>query len=196
MEKIFSSINQKLSIKIMLSLGAQIESILFFKAEPIKKNELAKILETSLEEIEDAVLVLENKLEDRGLVLLKNDDSLSLGTSPEMSEKIEFLRKEELVKDLGSAGLETLSIVLYKGPITRANIDYIRGVNSNFILRNLYIRGLIEKKDNPQDSRSYLYAPSFNLLSYLGISKIEELPEYDEVKKEYEKIEMINNNIE
>ncbi|MDO8521070.1 MAG: SMC-Scp complex subunit ScpB, partial [bacterium] len=65
------------------------------------------------------------------------------------------------------------------GPITRSEIDYVRGVNSTFILRNLLIRGLIEKIDNPKDQRSFLYQPSFQLLEYMGVSKIEDLPEYD-----------------
>ena len=68
-----------------------------------------------------------------------------LGTAPQMSATVETLTKEELMKDLGKAGLETISIILYKGPISRAEIDYIRGVQSNFILRNLLVRGLIEK---------------------------------------------------
>jgi segregation and condensation protein B len=76
------------------------------------------------------------------------------------------------VKDLGKAGLETLSIILYQGPISRAEIDYIRGVNSNFILRNLLIRGLIERVENPHDQRSFLYKPTLELISYLGLSKI------------------------
>jgi segregation and condensation protein B len=68
--------------------------------------------------------------------------------------------------------------VLYKGPITRAEIDYIRGVNSNFILRNLQVRGLVEKIDNPADQRSYLYKPTFQLLEFMGVTRLEDLPEY------------------
>ena len=80
--------------------------------------------------------------------------------------------------------METLSIILYQGPISRSDIDYIRGVNSQFILRNLLIRGLIERIDNPNDARSFLYKVSINLLANLGINKIEELPEYEQVKKD------------
>jgi len=85
---------------------------------------------------------------------------------------------------LGKAGLETLSIILYKAPITRVEIDYLRGVNSNFILRNLLIRGFIEKVVNPGDQRSYLYKPSLDLLSFLGVSKVEDLPEYVSIQEE------------
>ena len=107
-----------------------------------------------------------------------------LGTAKELSPLIEQLTKEELTKDLGKAGLETLSIILYQGPITRADIDYIRGVNSQFIVRNLLIRGLVERVENPKDARSFLYKTTLDLLSHLGISKIEELPEYAQVRED------------
>jgi segregation and condensation protein B len=101
-----------------------------------------------------------------------------LGTSPSASSLIAEITKEELSKELSKAALETLATVLYKGPITRAEIDYIRGVNSNFILRNLQVRGLVEKIDNPADQRSYLYKPTFQLLEFMGVTRLEDLPEY------------------
>ncbi len=83
------------------------------------------------------------------------------------------------------SALETLSIIIYRGPITKKEIDYIRGVNSGFILRNLLIRGLIEK-DESKEGRGVQYKPTLDLLSLLGISNLSELPEYDAVKKEIE----------
>jgi segregation and condensation protein B len=111
--------------------------------------------------------------------VLEKDGEVMLGTHPEASAIIEQLTKEELNRDLGKAGLETLTIVLYKGPITRAELDYIRGVNSSFILRHLTVRGLVDKVVNPADSRSFLYQPSFEVLQHLGITKKEELPDYE-----------------
>ncbi|MCX6717916.1 MAG: SMC-Scp complex subunit ScpB [Candidatus Taylorbacteria bacterium] len=70
--------------------------------------------------------------------------------------------------------------------MSRAEIDYIRGVQSTFILRNLMIRGLVEKITNPKDQRSFLYKPTFELLSYMGITKIEDMPEFKEAKAEIE----------
>jgi segregation and condensation protein B len=84
------------------------------------------------------------------------------------------------MKDLGKAGLETLSIVLYKGPISRADIDYVRGVNSAFILRNLSVRGLITKEDNK-------YKPTLDLISHLGIKHIDELPDKETILAELDK---------
>lgn len=169
-----------------MTLDAKIESILFWKAEPISISKIAKILEISEEEVKGAIENLEKNLQGRGLALVMKDDEVTLRTAPEMSGVIEKLTKEELSRDLGKAGLETLSIILYQGPISRKEIDYIRGVNSNFIVRNLLVRGLIEKVENPKDQRSFLYKPTFELLSFMGISKIEDLPEYATVKKELE----------
>ena len=174
----------------MLTLDAQIEALLFLHSEPLSKTELAKILGKNSEEIENALFVLEERLEMRGIILLSKEEEVMLATSPEMSEIIERMRKEELSKELGKAGLETLSIVLYKAPITRSEIDYLRGVNSNFILRNLLIRGLIEKVSNPQDQRSYLYKPTFELLSFLGIKQVEDLPEYGKIHQKMEKVDL------
>lgn len=169
-----------------MTLDAKIEAVLFSKAEPMALSKLAKIFSTSTEEIEEALKILDEKLLGRGVALVRKDDEVTLRTSPESSALIETLAKEELTRDLGKAGLETLSVILYQGPISRRDIDYIRGVNSNFILRNLMIRGLVEKIENPKDHRSFLYRPTFELLSFLGVSKIENLPEYSSVKKEVE----------
>lgn len=173
----------------MLKLEAQIEAILFWKGEPLKIKKLAEMLAVSTDQIEEAIKELENNLSGRGLTLIRLGDEISLGTHPEMGEKIKELTKEEITRDLGKAGLETMTIILYKGPVTRADIDYIRGVNSQFILRNLLVRGLIERVPNPHDERSYLYKPTFALLEYLGISKVEDMPEFESLKQ------TIDNNI-
>ena len=174
-------------------LCTAIEAVLFWKGEPVSIKKLSQIFSTTEEQIFIALKQLEEKLVDRGITLIFKEDEVTLGTSKEVSGIIEKLTKEELVKDLGKAGLETLSIVIYQGPISRAEIDYIRGVQSTFILRNLMIRGLVEKVTNPKDQRSFLYKPTFEMLSYLGVSKIEEMPEFLEAKAE---IESYKNNPE
>jgi len=179
-----------------MPLDKKIEAILFFKAEPQSVNELASLTKAEKNEVEEALGVLEKKLEGRGVVLVRNGDTVELRTAPDTSELIENLQKEALSKDLGKAGSETLSIILYRGPMTRSEIDYIRGVNSTFILRNLLIRGLIEKVLNPKDGRSYLYKPTIELLSFLGISRIEELPEFETVSHELDSFEKQEHSIE
>ncbi len=134
-----------------MNLSAKIESILYYKGEPIKIKGLSKMLDVKEGEINDAIRELEENLSQRGVRLMRKDDELMLATAPEVSKLIESVRKEELSRDIGKAGRETLSIILYKAPVQRSEIDYIRGVNSAFIIRNLMIRGLIERIDNPND---------------------------------------------
>ena len=142
---------------------------------------------------------MKEELSGHGLVLLEKDDSVMLGTAPEASPLIETLIKEELSRDLGKAGLETLAIVLYEGPLTRADIDYVRGVNSSFILRHLLVRGLVERLPKPGDARTFLYGPTFQLLQYLGATKVENLTEYAKIRQELSafkelKTDQINND--
>lgn len=168
----------------MLSLESKIESILLFKNEPVSLTELAKWLSAKPEAIKEALQNLSKSYESRGLVLISDKEFVSLGTHPEASALIEKLQKEELSRELGRAGLETLAIILYKGPISRREIDHIRGVNSSFILRALLIRGLIERVEGTE--RSYTYKATLKLLEYLGISKIEDLPEFETAFKKME----------
>lgn len=169
-----------------MELPKKIEAILFWKAEPVGVRKLASLLGVEVQAVRAGLIELENALQGRGITLVQTDDEVMLGTAKELSPLIEQLTKDELTRDLGRAGLETLSIVLYQGPISRAEIDYIRGVNSQFILRALLIRGLVERVDNPADARSYLYKPTLDLLSHLGIAKLAELPEYEQVRNEIE----------
>lgn len=171
-----------------LNISARIEALLFYKGEPAKVAFLAEVLKATEDDVRTGLDMLETELLGRGVRLLRNDDEVTLGTTPVMSSLIEGLIKEELSKDLGKAGLETLAIVLYRGPVARSEINYIRGVNSNYILRSLLVRGLIEKVES--SARSTIYRPTFELLSYMGVSKVEDLPEYGNVHKEVE--EFIN----
>lgn len=136
-----------------MNLEQKIEAILFFKGEPVSFKKLEEILKISRAEINEALLNLDNNLKNRGLVLIRNGEEITLGTNPELSSLIENLQKEELNKDLSKASLETLSIILYKNGTSRANIDFIRGVNSSFTLRILSIRGLINKEIDKKDNR-------------------------------------------
>lgn len=169
-----------------MPISSQLEAILFWKAEPVPIKKLATLLNTDAARIQHGLIELENTLKGRGLTLVRTDEEVMLGTAKELSPLIEQLTKEELTRDLGKAGLETLSIILYQGPISRADIDYIRGVNSQFIVRNLLIRGLVERIDNPKDARSFLYKTTLQLLSHLGISKMADLPEYEQVRSDIE----------
>ena len=168
-------------------LEKYIEAILFHKAEAVKISFLADILDTTKEIVLEAIIKLKKQLEGRGVVLMQNNDMIMLGTTPQTAVIIEKIIKDELDKNLGKPGLETLSIILYRKSARRSEIDYIRGVNSSHILRNLVIRGLVERI-NISDSRSFVYRPTFELLAYLGVLCVEELPNYNLVNKQVEQI--------
>lgn len=160
-----------------MNLDAQIESILLFKNEPVSIKDLASWTGATKEDVSAALGNLQGFYRSRGIVIVTDGESYSFGTSPENSGLIEGIQKDELSRELGRAGLETLSIVLYRGPVSRREIDHIRGVNSGFILRNLMIRGLIERTE-VSGERSYSYKPTLKLLEYLGVTRVEDLPEY------------------
>ncbi|MFA5937019.1 MAG: SMC-Scp complex subunit ScpB [Candidatus Paceibacterota bacterium] len=169
-----------------MNLEQKIEAILFFKGEPMSRKKLSEFLEVGQLEINESLEKLKENLKSRGIVLQEKENEITLGTAPELSEIIEKLQKEELNKELSKASLETLSIILYKNGVSRSLIDYIRGVNSSFTLRALSIRGLVEKSIDAEDSRRFIYKPTFELLSFMGVSKVEELPDYNTVNSSLE----------
>lgn len=164
-----------------MELDAKLEAYLFYKGEPEDIKKLALFFETDEETVRSALRALDERL-SHGVRLVTHDDNVALVTHSDAADVIEKLRKEEVSRDLGKAGLETLSIVLYKGPVTRSEIDYIRGVNSSYILRNLMIRGLIEKKSAGKGASQYV--TTLELLTHLGVSNIEEMPQYHNIQQE------------
>lgn len=171
-----------------MELESKIEGLLFYKGEDVQVKKLAELLNAKEEEIEEALKKLEESLKGRGLVLVRKEDRVVLGITSELSSLIESIRKDEITKELSKASLDTLSVILYKNEVSRSEIDYIRGVNSSFILRNLLVRGLIEKIVDPKDSRRLLYHPTFDTLSYMGIKSLEQLPNYAEVRSQLQEI--------
>lgn len=178
----------------------QIEAVLFYLAEPVKIDFLAKTLEVSKKEIEAGLKELEESLGERGVRIVRHNlsaqagDEVVLTTAPELSPLIEKIIKEERERDLGRAGIETLSIIAYKGPVSKKEIEYIRGVNSQFALRNLLLRGLVERKASSWDERVIVYSITADTLRYLGLGSITELPEYMEVRKQLEVEEEPDDN--
>lgn len=163
---------------------SRIESVLFFINEPIAITELSKMLQIDKSEVKNLVKSLQEFYKNRGIVLVSDGEAVSFGTHPQNSGLIETIQKEEFSRELGRAGLETLSIILYRGPVSRREVDHIRGVNSTFILRTLLIRGLIERTEGVE--RSYSYKPTLKLLEHLGITRREDLPEFESAWKNIE----------
>ncbi len=164
---------------------AKIEALLFIYGEPIEAKKLAKILGAKESEVKEGLNLLEKELArgERGLMLIQDKNKFQLATKPEFSKLLEEITKQEFSETLTPAALETLSIISYAGPITRADVEYIRGVNSSFTIRSLLMRGLIERQVDPKRANAYLYSTSFELLRHLGLSKNEDLPEYQKYKE-------------
>lgn len=173
-------------------LKSIIESLLFVSGEPIKLSRLAKICGLAKNEIKAAVTELEQDCQgNRGLSIITNGDSIQLVTNPENVDFVSQLVSGELNAELSKSALETLSIIAYRGPITRSQIEVIRGVNCSYVIRSLLMRGLIERKETA-DVRGYLYEVSFDFLKNLGIQNVKELPDWQELKNN-DKIDQLLN---
>ncbi len=120
--------------------------------------------------------------DERGVQLVigggKGTEKVQLATKPEFNVILENFVREELSEDLTPASLEALSIIAYLGPISRARLEYLRGVNSLVILRSLMIRGLIERIPDPAHANGFVYQPTFDLMKQLGLQGKEDLPEF------------------
>ena len=169
-----------------MSQRSLIESVLFTSGHPVAVKKLAEVLEVSEFATLDSLKELSDDYEknDRGLRLVFFDGKVQLVASPRSIEIVKKLVKSDFEEDLSQAALETLAIISYRGPISRAEVENLRGVNCSFILQSLAIRGLIEKKNNPEDGRSYIYNVTFDFLKHLGLNKLEDLPKYSEFKNE------------
>ena len=166
-----------------LSPAAALEAILFYRGEAVSFAELARLLETSEEEVVAASRDLSRALRGRGLALMLHERKARLRTAPEASALMERVRKEELSKDLGNAGAETLAILLYMGPASRAEVEYVRGVNCAHILRSLMVRGLIERQQE-RGKRAARYRVTEKFLAHLGVTTCEELPEFHALQRQ------------
>lgn len=159
---------------------ASLEALLFIHGEPLSYKKIQSVLGIEKEELETIIEKLKQDLEadNRGLQLVFDREKIQLATKPEFNDILESFMKEEISEDLSAASLEALSIIAYLGPISRARLEYLRGVNSIVILRSLMIRGLIERFPDPEHPASFLYRGTFDLMKHLGIKENGELPDF------------------
>ncbi len=167
-------------------LKSAIESILFISGEPVSVAKIDKVTEAPIAEVENALMILQNEYagSQRGIVILKKEQEVQMATDPDQASIVDRLVKSEIQENLSRAGLEVLSIIAYRGPITRVEVEAIRGVNCSYTVRSLMMRGLLERIENPSDNRGYLYKISFDFLKKLGIDSIEKLPDYETLSKD------------
>jgi segregation and condensation protein B len=160
-----------------LPLELRIEALLFVAPGLVAPNQLAAALEVTPKEIEKALGTLEEGLAGRGIRLQRYRGELRLVSAPEAAPLVERFLDLEATTRLSTAALECLSIVAYQQPITRPQIDAVRGVNSDSSIRSLLTHGLVEeagRADGP--GRPILYATTSDFLQHFGLAKIEDLP--------------------
>ncbi len=170
---------ENLNSQLQINLVPGIEAILFISGSPVQVSHLAETFNASIKEIEACLDILDQDLiHGRGIRLLRHAGKIQLTSSPEFSELIEKYLGIETTSKLSRAALETLSIIAYKQPITRPEIDSIRGVNSDAVLKSLLSKGLIEEVGRTEGpGRPILYGITEEFLQYFGLGSINDLPE-------------------
>lgn len=162
-------------------LMAVIEAVLFLSQEALTVEKLAGICAVTTREIRDSLGKFKDELEkdERGLVLLTTPQGYRLGTKPGLTVYLKKMRGERVPEiPLSQAALETLAIIALKPPVTRMEIEKIRGVQAEGVLENLLKRGLITVTGRQEGlGRPLLYGITEEFLKYFGLKKIEELKE-------------------
>lgn len=158
----------------------QLESILFVASKPLSFRELAHALSSDVETISALVsdMVRTWNVAERGIHVFVDGDRVQMSTNPGAADVVAGFIKAEVSEDLTKAQLETLTVIAYCAPVTRPELEDIRGVNCAVILRNLEMRGLVES-DEEDIPGVPIYRLSFDALRTLGIRNVSELPDYE-----------------
>src|SRR5512142_3230822 len=165
------------NVEVDLPLAVKLEALLFVAAEPATIAQLAEALDVSPSVVERGLNELDAALAPRGLRLQRHAGRFQLTTAPQLAELIERFLGLEATTHLSRAALETLAIIAYQQPVTRPQIDAIRGVNSDSMMKSLLNKGLIlesGRSDGP--GRPFLYSTTPEFLQHFGLNSILELP--------------------
>ena len=173
----------------MTNHAALAQAYLFAEGGPLSFKKLGQLMNVDQSQVFAALEDLSRSLATSGLCIVRTDTEVTLATASGPSESLRAQYEKELGREVGEAGLEVLAIVLYRGPSTRASIDYIRGVNTSSTIRTLLARGLLERAGNPHDSREYLYRPTVELLAHIGAQQVQNVPEYGTISSELKAFE-------
>jgi segregation and condensation protein B len=160
-----------------LTLAAKIEAMLFVSAEPVPVAQLAAALDVNSTVVERGLKELEEAFVGRGLRLQRNAGRVQMTTAPEIASLVEKFLGLEATTHLSRAALETLAIIAYQQPVTRPQVDSIRGVNSDAMMKSLLSKGLVQESGRTEGpGRPILYSTSPEFLQHFGLSSIAELP--------------------
>ena len=165
---------------VIMSLLSQIESLLFVASRPLSMKEIAKAAQKNVIDVKEALETLKVKYnqEASGIHILTEGEQAQMASNSGNAEMVSQFVKDEVTGELTRAQLEALTVIAYRSPITRPELEQIRGVNCALILRNLLWRGLIEEKDD-ENKILPVYSPSFETLRHLGVNSIKELADYE-----------------
>lgn len=163
------------------SYTACVEALLFVSNRPLDVRELAALCQCSRSDVEQALSELAQQYADsrRGIMLVRSGAKSQFSTSPSVQDAVRTFVRQETVGDLTRPQLETLTIIAYRGPLAKEDIEDIRGVNCSVVLRNLLMRGLVEEKTSGYQK---VYEVSVAFLRHLGISSAADLPDYDRLQ--------------
>jgi len=173
-----------------------LESLLFSVGRPLSYKELAAFLETK----EDAITTMIADLQasynqaDSGLRLTISNRKAQMTTDPDNGQVLNDYFKAELSGELTRASLETLTIIAYRQPISREELEQIRGVNCSLIIRNLMIRGLIEAQEAEGDLATK-YSVTIDFLRHLGLSSVQDLPNYEKLNSDENLTQLLEANV-
>lgn len=160
-----------------LTVTARIEALLFVAAGPVSPNQIAAALDLPTREIESALNELAADLQTRGLRLQNHQGRFQLTTAPELGSMIEKFLGLETTSRLSQAALETLAVIAYMQPATRPQIDAVRGVNSDTVLKSLLSKGLVQEVGRASSAgRPILYSTTTDFLQHFGFNSIKDLP--------------------
>jgi segregation and condensation protein B len=168
-----------------LEIKALVESLLFVADRPVTVDDLAAALKVEADDIESALQVLHAEYQERGIRLQRQGARLQLVSAPEAGPQVERLLGLEILGQLSPPALEALAIVAYRQPVTRSQIEAIRGVHSGGVLRTLVRRGLLEEIGRGETvGRPILYGVSFDFLQQFGLTSVQDLPQWEDLGKE------------
>jgi segregation and condensation protein B len=160
-----------------LDIPAALEALLFVSAEPVATSQLATILEISASAVEQGLTQLDGELLTRGLRLQRHGGRIQLTTAPEMADRVERFLGLEATSRLSRAALETLAIVAYQQPVTRPQIEAVRGVSSDGVMKSLLSKGLVQEVGRTEGpGRPILYGTTPDFLQHFGLNSLMELP--------------------
>jgi len=153
-----------------------IEAILMVVDEPVTEITLAQVLERTVDEIDAALDRLASSYEDRGFALKKIAGGWRFYSHPDLSSVVEKFVLDGQQSRLTQAALETLSVVAYRQPVSRARVSAIRGVNVEAVMKTLITRGLVEESGLEHETGAILYMTTSYFLERLGLNSLEDLP--------------------